>query len=87
MIRIDAQVESDHTSISIEDQGSGVSPHVIEQLFNSTVESEVDTEGLKGSGIGLSLCAELIATQGGSIRVDETYTQGARIIFTLPSAT
>lgn len=87
MIRIDAQVESDHMSISIEDQGSGVSPHVIEQLFNNTVESEVDTEGLKGSGIGLSLCAELIATQGGSIRVDETYTQGARIIFTLPSST
>jgi len=86
MIRIDAQVESDHMSISIEDQGSGVSPHVIEQLFNNTVESEVDTEGLKGSGIGLSLCAELIATQGGSIRVDETYTQGARIIFTLPSS-
>lgn len=84
VIRIDAKVRDGQAIVSVEDQGVGVSAEVIGQLFNSSVESQIDTQGLKGSGIGLSLCAELITTQNGKIWVDETYTQGARIKFSLP---
>lgn len=72
--------------VSIEDEGNGISLDVMNQLFKRSVESQTDTQGLQGSGIGLSLCAELVATQDGEIWVDKQFTQGARIQFSLPLA-
>jgi signal transduction histidine kinase len=83
-IKVSVKVDGKQATISVEDEGSGVSVDVISQLFKETVESQSDVQGLKGSGIGLSLCAELIATQNGAIWIDESYTQGARIEFSLP---
>ncbi|MFY0641173.1 MAG: GAF domain-containing sensor histidine kinase [Bermanella sp.] len=85
-IGITAKIKDSQVIISISDNGQGVSADVLTTLFKESVESQNDTEGLKGSGIGLSLCAELIETQKGKIWVDESYTQGARIQFSLPLA-
>lgn len=84
VIRIAGKIHEAQVIVTVEDQGVGVSAEVIEQLFKNSVESQLDTQGIKGSGIGLSLCAELISTQNGKIWVDETFTQGARIQFSLP---
>ena len=84
VIRIAGKIHDAQVIVTVEDQGVGVSAEVIEQLFKNSVESQLDTQGIKGSGIGLSLCAELISTQNGKIWVDETFTQGARIQFSLP---
>jgi signal transduction histidine kinase len=84
MIKISAVKENQNIVISIEDQGDGISPAVLDKLFESSVDSQADTAGVKGTGIGLSLCAELITTQNGRIWVDKQYTNGARIKFSLP---
>ena len=83
---IDATIKDSEVIISVTDQGQGVSSDVMNTLFKESVDSQSDTEGLKGTGIGLSLCAELIETQNGKIWVDESYLHGARIQFSLPLA-
>ena len=83
-IKIDASVNNSVVIISITDEGNGIPPAIAENLFKDTVESQIDTEGIKGSGIGLSLCAELIATQQGKIWIDQSYQKGAKISFSLP---
>jgi signal transduction histidine kinase len=85
-IDIEASIQESKVIISVTDTGQGVSSEVMKQLFRESVDSQSDTEGLKGTGIGLSLCAELIGTQSGKIWVDESYTQGAKIQFSLPLA-
>ena len=37
-----------------------------------------------GTGLGLSICKLIINRMGGDIRVDSTYSKGARFIFTHP---
>lgn len=83
-IVLSAQVINEDIRVSIQDQGQGIPPSLINRLFKESVGSTPDTSGETSSGIGLSLCGELIATQNGRIWVDETYTQGARILFSLP---
>lgn len=70
--------------ITVKDQGKGIPLDVIERLFKDVVDSEKDTEGKIGTGLGLSLCAELISTQKGKIWVDQAYNQGACIHFSFP---
>lgn len=85
-IDIDATIQASEIIVSVTDKGQGVSSEVMNSLFKESVDSQSDTQGLKGTGIGLSLCAELIVTQNGKIWVDKNYTQGARIQFSLPLA-
>lgn len=70
--------------VVIEDQGQGIPAHLLGRLFNDSVFSTPDTSGVIGTGIGLSLCAELVVTQNGKIWVDPDYTEGARIKIRLP---
>lgn len=83
-ITIDATTKDEDVIVSVEDTGVGISSELIEQLFSGSVQSQKDTQGTTGTGIGLSLCAELIATQHGKIWVDPSYDKGARIQFSLP---
>lgn len=41
-------------------------------------------KAIQGTGLGLSICKLIINRMGGDIRVDSTYSKGARFIFTHP---
>jgi len=66
--------------VTVKDQGTGIPVEVMDKLFKDVVDSKEDTTGQIGSGLGLSLCAELVATQKGKIWVDESYKEGALIM-------
>ncbi|NVK37786.1 MAG: GAF domain-containing sensor histidine kinase [Gammaproteobacteria bacterium] len=84
-IVIDAQTQDNDVVISIQDQGLGIPKDLMSRLFKDSVEGTEGTAGESSTGIGLSLCGELIATQNGRIWVDENYDQGARIFFSFPT--
>lgn len=66
---------------SVTDTGCGIPLDKQPFIFN---RFEKLNENIQGTGLGLSIC-ELIITQiGGRIWIDETYTSGARFIFTHP---
>lgn len=67
-------------TVSVSDNGPGVSPEIVKRLF----EPFVSTKGVKGMGVGLSLCRTIVESHGGKIWVEPKGGMGATFRFTLP---
>jgi PAS domain S-box-containing protein len=82
LIRIVTSYTADGmATLSVSDNGPGIKPEVADRLF----EPFVSTKGVKGMGIGLSICRTIIESHGGKIWVDPNRGTGATFRFTLPS--
>ena len=68
-------------ALTVEDTGCGVPAAEAEHIFERFVKLDTFKEGI---GLGLPLCRMLIDKLGGTVRLDTTYTQGARFVVTLP---
>ena len=69
----------------VKDSGIGIKEEDIQKLFS--VDSKYTTEGTsgeKGSGLGLSLCKEIVLKHGGEISVNSEYGKGTEFLFTIP---
>ena len=71
--------------VSVTDEGMGIAPkdqpHVFDRFFR--VESE-RMNTVKGFGIGLYICKEIIARHGGQIGVNSELGKGSTFWFTIP---
>lgn len=82
MYLIDAQAE---VKITVRDTGIGIPKSRTERLFR--VFSQVDSSTTRkygGSGLGLSICKNLVAMMNGSIGVDSEEGRGSQFWFKLP---
>jgi len=66
--------------LSVTDTGCGIPPAEAERIFERFVKLDNFKEGI---GLGLTLCRSLVTRLGGTIRLDTTYTTGARFVITL----
>ena len=73
-----------HVEVIVEDDGPGIPEADREHLFAPYVRGE-GHEACDGLGIGLAICRRVIASHGGSIRVESSELGGARFVFALPS--
>ena len=71
----------DELDLIVEDTGCGIPAAEAEHIFERFVKLDTFKEGI---GLGLPLCRMLIEKLGGTVRLDTSYTQGARFIVTLP---
>jgi PAS domain S-box-containing protein len=82
-VRIGQDAET--ARVSVTDQGIGISaddmPHLFEQFYRGTPTLE---RTVKGFGIGLSVCKELVEAHGGDIWAESTPGEGSTFTFTLP---
>ncbi len=69
---------------SVKDQGKGIRRELLSQLFHPIMDSGNGTAGEKGTGLGLMLCKEFLAANGGDIWVHSTEGQGAEFFFSVP---
>ncbi len=75
-----------HVSISIEDNGPGIAPAVLNRIFDPYFTTkEMGTE--RGLGLGLSIANSIIEKHGGTIRVCGTDSPGACIEIRMPAST
>jgi signal transduction histidine kinase len=65
----------------VEDTGIGVPPNEAQHIFEEFVQLD---EYYDGTGIGLTVARSLARRLGGDIRLDTTYSPGARFIMALP---
>lgn len=82
-INLDFRVDRENRQavFSVTDTGIGIPLEKQESIFNRF--EKVD-EFKQGTGLGLSICRIIAGRFGGTIRVDSSYTGGARFVFTIP---
>ncbi len=86
-IRVAAERDGVHVSISVTDEGRGITPERLAQLFRKYSVAANDEGGVRGFGLGLAICKGLVEAHGGRIRAESGGPgQGARFTFTLPLA-
>ena len=84
-IRIVAEREGLHVAVSVADEGRGIAPDHLGQLFRKYTTAG-DREG-GGGGLGLAICKGLVEAHGGRIRAESGGVGlGARFTFTIPVA-
>ena len=85
-IRIVAEREGLHVAVSVADEGRGIAPDHLGQLFRKHTTTG-DREGGVGGGLGLAICKGLVEAHGGRIRAESGGVGlGARFTFTIPVA-
>lgn len=76
--------------ISVKDAGPGIPPEELPLLFGQFVRLQRDLSGpVRGTGLGLYLCKQLVEEMGGTIWVESSGVagEGSRFCFTLPAVT
>ena len=85
-IRVAAERDGVHVAVSVSDEGRGIPPERLAQLFRkySAGPGGEPGAGTAGSGLGLAICRGLVEAHGGRIRAESGGPgRGARFTFTL----
>lgn len=78
-IKVDAYRQAGMAVISVSDNGSGIVPEAIDKVFIPFFTTKV-----KGSGIGLSLCRQIMNRHGGSISLNSREEKGTTFLLRFP---
>jgi len=84
-IRIYSTTKNKHIEVAVADNGVGMDTDEINRIFRIGYRhTKPGTNNEKGTGVGLTLCAELIKTNKGKIRIVSEPEKGSEFIFSLP---
>ena len=78
-IRVEAERDGVHVAVSVADEGRGIPPERLAQLFRkySAGPGGEPGAGTAGSGLGLAICRGLVEAHGGRIRAESGGPAGA----------
>jgi len=82
-IEILCDESTDFWKFFIKDNGIGIAPEYLNQIFGVFKKLHNRTE-YEGSGIGLSLCKKIVLNHGGEIWIESEEGKGSTFIFTIP---
>jgi len=87
-IKLLYDASSDMIDLVVRDNGCGIPPDKLPRIFDSfyTTKSGPDASGKGGTGLGLSMCREIIEAHHGRIRVESTVGRGTAFTLKLPPA-
>jgi len=74
MVSIKTKKTGDSILISVEDNGNGISPNVLDKIFQPFFTTKPTGQG---TGLGLSLAYETLKVHGGEIRVESKEGEGS----------
>ncbi len=78
--------ENELLTVSVEDNGTGMSRSELDKLFKPGEHlSKVGTGHEKGTGLGLILCHEFVEKNHGSLKVESRKGKGSRFVFSIPA--
>ena len=87
-VRLSAQGEPDSWSVSVSDDGPGIPPEALEQVFEPFFRlSRDEHSGIEGSGLGLAICRELVHQLSGAIDLDSEVGSGTSVSVRFPRLT
>jgi signal transduction histidine kinase len=88
IIKLAHDAEANTVDMIVRDNGCGMSPDVMRRIFDPfyTTKKGPDASGKGGTGLGLSMCREILEAHHGRIRVDSTPGKGTAFTLKLPIA-
>jgi signal transduction histidine kinase len=80
LLRIVASRNGEHLDFEVTDQGEGMSPEVLERLF----EPFFSAFGKGGTGLGMLIVKNIAEAHGGNVRIDSMQGQGTTVTLSFP---
>ncbi|MDR1538171.1 MAG: HAMP domain-containing histidine kinase [Clostridiales bacterium] len=77
-IRIHAECRNKAIVVTVTDDGEGIAPELMARVF----ERGVSDSG--GSGLGLSICKQIISAHGGEVSIESVPGKGTKVAFSIP---
>lgn len=85
-VEVNSAVKSDgYITISVKDQGMGMSKASMASVFDKFYRSKNVTKTISGLGMGLYITSKIITDHGGEIWVESIENEGSTFYFTLPT--
>jgi signal transduction histidine kinase len=86
-IAVRARAERGGVAIEVADEGIGIPAGETERIFEKFYRiGRSETQGRRGSGVGLALVKHIVQAHGGSVAVDSRPGEGSRFTLFLPGA-
>jgi signal transduction histidine kinase len=88
LIKLGFDAAAQMVELIVRDTGSGMTPEVLHKIFDPyySTKSGPDASGKGGTGLGLSMCRDIIEAHHGRIRVESTPGKGTAFSIKLPAA-
>jgi len=83
-VHIDAERQPGEWRFSVKDNGIGIKPEYIQQIFG--IFKRLHGSNFPGTGIGLAICERIVKSYGGQIWVESSPGAGSTFYFTLPDS-
>ncbi|MBI4855100.1 MAG: DUF4118 domain-containing protein [Acidobacteria bacterium] len=84
-VKITGKVESEKLTISVEDEGQGISSEELERIFDKFYRGKSQaTKRTSGTGMGLAIAKGIIEAHQGKIWAESTLGKGAIFKFSIP---
>jgi PAS domain S-box-containing protein len=86
-IEVELRNEDEDVVIAVLDRGSGIDAEEAELIFNRFYRAQRTSRGVRGMGLGLTVCKKLVEAQGGRIWARQREGGGTELAFALPAFT
>jgi signal transduction histidine kinase len=85
--RVVEDAEARTAELSVADTGVGIAPEDLRRIFEPffTTKTGPDASGLGGTGLGLSVCRDIVEAHHGRLRAESRPGQGTTFTLRLPS--
>lgn len=77
-LQIDSWTDASGLGLAISDSGPGIAPALRDNIFDLLSSNKAE-----GMGIGLWLARFIVERHGGTLKLDESFEQGARFVIYL----
>jgi signal transduction histidine kinase len=86
-LRLAADRSGRIAEVTVADQGVGIAPENLRRIFEPffSTKNGPDSSGLGGTGLGLSVCRDIVEAHHGRIRVESRPGQGSTFTLMLPT--
>jgi len=83
-IAITASIQKDMLTVSIADEGKGISTAMLDRLFEYRPENKATASSKGGAGLALIICKDFMDKMGGTIQAENRAEKGSTFSYTLP---
>ena len=84
-LRVSARAAGDEVLIEVADEGLGIPPAETQRIFEKFYRiGRSETQGRRGSGVGLALVKHIVEAHGGRVTVESRVGEGSRFTLHVP---